>query len=383
MAALIDPENVDIITFLPDGQFFAIRVNEFSSDLLYRLFALSSFDDFLELLQVWGFDALSNVEEEAVEEDTRGTGISQEHHLERGIQVFRHPRFRKGADIDLRHPDLPQTCPSGVVPCSDPPQMPVLPEEASFEQRTVDNVSAHSSKRRLSPSHDACDRALEGIKQPAFENEDFSVPPAFASHHRPSRRRSSLEIRSKALAVTAAQLRLDDRQPSVAWDSKSSRRASLSLVDGGVDKATHNIVTDAIETLLFDEHHTRKTYLKHEEKLSISSLPGVVPISKLLFSPCTSDGSISGMNTSSRLEQIASAAHALYPDKGVSPLSSNLWSRDISTVSPAQLDAAAALVKQAGLKDDKHPVGVWNSFEVTTSASSKAHVVQKEDHSDG
>jgi len=59
---------------------------------------------------------------------------------------------------------------------------------------------------------------------------------------------------------------------------------ALTLVDGGVKTATQNIVTDAIEALLFDESHSRDTFMRHEMELSVSSLPGVVPISKQLFS---------------------------------------------------------------------------------------------------
>eukprot|EP00536_Pseudo-nitzschia_multiseries_P001036 jgi/Psemu1/300479/fgenesh1_kg.13_\ len=68
---------------------------------------------------------------------------------------------------------------------------------------------------------------------------------------------------------------------------------SSSLVDGGVETATHTIVTDAIEALLFDETHTRETYNRHEKELSVSSLPGVVPISKQLFSVSDNNGASS------------------------------------------------------------------------------------------
>ena len=57
------------------------------------------------------------------------------------------------------------------------------------------------------------------------------------------------------------------------------------LIDGAVEKATRAIVTDAVESRLRDESHTRETYLKHEKELSQSVIPGVIPISKQLFSP--------------------------------------------------------------------------------------------------
>jgi hypothetical protein len=149
---------------------------------------------------------------------------------------------------------------------------------------------------------------------------------------RMARRRSSLELRSVASEITTSQLKLQSneqgedadedgpitegakavntvtpssRQPIYGDASmsagmqysilrKSERRfSSSSLIDGAVEAATHTIVTDAIESLLFDESHTRETYQKHEKELSVSSLPGVVPISKQLFSGRPRTGSAS------------------------------------------------------------------------------------------
>jgi hypothetical protein len=78
----------------------------------------------------------------------------------------------------------------------------------------------------------------------------------------------------------------------------------------------------------------------------------VVPISKQLFSPhVVDDGSTAGMRSLSRLEQIATAAQALYPHGDRSSFSMDVSGRNLLTVSPSQLEAAAALVKQAGMKD--------------------------------
>lgn len=63
--------------------------------------------------------------------------------------------------------------------------------------------------------------------------------------------------------------------PSV--DPLSAATSSLSQQE--VDDATHSVVGAAIDALLWDEDHTRKTMLKHGELLSGASLPGVVPIS--------------------------------------------------------------------------------------------------------
>jgi hypothetical protein len=77
---------------------------------------------------------------------------------------------------------------------------------------------------------------------------------------------------------------LDKNNLSVDPGASSKNKKQL-LVDQAVESATHAIVTDAIETLLRDEGHTKHTYLKHEHELSVSHIPGVVPISKQLFSP--------------------------------------------------------------------------------------------------
>lgn len=144
-------------------------------------------------------------------------------------------------------------------------------------------------------------------------NEDHPGKPRATDCHR----RSPDELRSVALAFTAEKLNLrrgsgcdgdggtsgasntagaqstlapntSDWSSSSFSSSASNRKglgASLSsaLVDQAVQSATHTIVTDAIETLLHDEYHTKETYLKHSRELSRSSLPGVVPISKQLF----------------------------------------------------------------------------------------------------
>jgi hypothetical protein len=57
----------------------------------------------------------------------------------------------------------------------------------------------------------------------------------------------------------------------------------VPLVQQAVENATRTIVTDAIESLLRDEHHTKEIFHRHERALSQSSIPGIVPISKQLF----------------------------------------------------------------------------------------------------
>lgn len=337
MTVLVDPMYSDIITFLPDGKFFAVRVKEFCDDLLHRHFELSSYEDFLEQLKKWGFVVISSEEEEAEQ---------LVEPIEGRIQVFRHPHFRRGGAVDLKHVRASHNEATALSTISDRP---------SIRSVASDDSSIASSKRRLSPSHvdrDASDfrqkhkRALSDSETVIDVGSENGPVPGHSGtgteSFRPARRRSSLEIRSKALAVTAAQLSLDDGQSAGPGTSKFERRASLPLVDGGVEAATHNIVADAIETLLFDESHTREMYLKHEKELSQSTIPGVVPISKQLFSP---QAQISTTQTTvSRYEQIAAAARALNPVNDLS-------NRNHLSVSPTQLEAATALVKQAGLKD--------------------------------
>jgi hypothetical protein len=352
MSVLVDLDNSDIITFLPDGKFFAVRVKELSDDLLHRHFHLSTFEEFLKLMRSWGFVTISNEEEDAPESRDPSEGA---------IQVFRHPHFRKGATVDLRHVRFsPSHNESNAAP-------PVADMRQNIERTTSDDSSINSAKRRLSPSH--INRDFEDVahKQRAiaetemsssFDNDHGSVAsnPSGFDPSRPARRRSSTEIRSKALAVTAAQLSLDDGQPAHPGASKAERRASLPLVEGGVDKATHNIVTSAIESLLFDERHTRETFLKHEKQLSKSSLPGVVPISKQLFSPLLLESTPQGQL--SRAEQVAAAARALHPAStgGLVDVSN----RSSLAASPTQLEAAAALVKQAGING-----AAWSGQPVT------------------
>jgi hypothetical protein len=137
-------------------------------------------------------------------------------------------------------------------------------------------------------------------------------------------------------------------------------------VDGAVEAATHTIVTDAIESLLFDEEHTRETYRKHEKELSISTLPGVIPISKQLFAseparvcngsnaaiseakslqkqPSNQTETVSTFNDLEGVPRRGETSTARVPRKvtEVKEIS------DSSPPSPTRMEAAAALVSQA------------------------------------
>ena len=88
------------------------------------------------------------------------------------------------------------------------------------------------------------------------------------------------DFRSMALAITTEKLNL-----KCDSERKGDEENSTPLIERALESTTHTIVTDAIESLLRDEGHTKETYLKHEKELSRSSLPGIVPLSKQLFSP--------------------------------------------------------------------------------------------------
>ena len=315
MTLLLDPDNIDIIAFLPDGSYFAIRTKEFSKGPMRQCFQIDSFEDFLTLMNRWGF--------------TRVCGNTEQQASSTNIQVFRHPCFRRGEREGLR------LMKDGQNPTEA--RMSAIPERFSRIELSLSEDSSggpSSAKRRLSQSHiegNTDDSTLKsqrvivsstlgtggsfekgvGRTFSSSSNDDSETSSTLAGggggHNNSSRAKSSSEIRSFAMAVTTAELDIQSGENEDTHNgtlnnnnnnnnsnnnNRANRnkegKAASSLVEGGVERATHTIVTDAIETLLFDEGHTRETYLKHEQELSKSSLPGVVPISKQLFSP--SDG---------------------------------------------------------------------------------------------
>ncbi|KAL3936324.1 MAG: hypothetical protein SGBAC_008339 [Bacillariaceae sp.] len=283
MTLLLDSTNNDTITFLPDGTYFAMRTKEFSEGPLRSALLLHSFQEFLEQMKGWGFTRVCGNEDEA----------------RTGIQVFRHPMFRRD------NPEGLKSMKFGQNPTEA--RMSAIPERLNTIHlvRSEDSGSASassSSKRRLSPSHTERDiedsyqktqRVYEGDKIESMGDLSIvrSSSSGYDSEASVARRRSSTEVRSYALAVATAELDIqstggDDSSDHARSFSRGAKdgKTSASLIEGGVERATQTIVTDAIETLLFDEGHTRETYKKHEKELSQSSFPGVVPISKQLFS---------------------------------------------------------------------------------------------------
>lgn len=275
MTLALDPVNIDTIAFLPDGKFFAIRSQSFARELMTEHFAVATFADFLDLLERWGFTR--------VKKDVECFGI----------EVFRHPLFLKGDWIRCSQIKFGKS-PTEV-------RISALPERARLEYSysqpdDPEKYMALHSKRRLSPDCASQRESNASILWQKKRVDNFEH-----SMHTNSSRRSSMasdaselhphssftgvnrtdDLRSIALAITAEKLEIRC--------SELESKGSQPLIDCAVQSATQNIVTDAIETLLRDESHTKETYRRHEHELSKSSLPGLVPISKQLFSPVSVD----------------------------------------------------------------------------------------------
>jgi len=324
MRLLSHPANEDIVTFLPDGKYFAIRRLVFSNELLYKHFQLTRFEDFLQETRGWGFirvtgndSADCNSANSNINDGNCNTSSNSDSSMGKAdIYVFRHPHFEKNRPEDMdkirfRNRDSMERVSSQDYTHEGKTKSRTLQQNAKSELNT--------SKRHLSLSNSGelgDTRQRLKIESKSSQDNTNACAVSIRSTDPPSqqlRRQSSLELRGVAEAITASKLHFrnsrevtkedDDRNQDsrMAYDTDSAiypqsgldhtspeheRRLSTasSLVDGGVETATQNIVTDAIEALLFDESHTRETYHRHEKELSVSSLPGVVPISKQLFS---------------------------------------------------------------------------------------------------
>jgi len=323
MSLLANPANEDIVTFLPDGKYFAIRMLEFATGLLYKHFRLTSFEDFLVETRGWGFLRVND----NINEDCNSTcgntndgnyneaSNSNSNTCNADIYVFRHPHFEKDKPVDLSEIRFQ----NGDAMTYQKHECFSLGDKSKPRAilRQNSNCEVNNTKRQLSLS-DTHRASADNRQRLRMESKPMSVdldprPLTGNSCDQPAqhlRRRSSLELRGVAQAITASKINLNNKREatkegdcnnqdtSMIYDndntkyprsgpdhtSPQSALSSLSLVDGGVETATQNIVTDAIEALLFDESHTRETYNRHEKELSVSSLPGVVPISKQLFS---------------------------------------------------------------------------------------------------
>jgi HSF-type DNA-binding len=326
MALALNPKNVDVVTFLPDGKFFAMRSREFAETAMSKYFAVSTFQEFLELATDWGFSRILSHQETLAPRD---------------IEVFRHPLFVRanwGLCSQIQFGETPAHARVSALPemsrivsgdDNPSPQTPTSTAAAAAVAATTPNdcASGTNTKRRLSPgflhrreSESSVSSQKLRMRSPGGSNgaSDVDDPDGTGVRRESVDSESELErlpspttaktdeLRSIALSITTEKLKLksdssvlDDPSNYAAATAAAAedpnRQGKGKLVDRAVESATHTIVTDAIETLLRDETHTKKTYLKHERELSVSSIPGVVPISKQLFSPDADMASSTGL----------------------------------------------------------------------------------------
>jgi len=267
MTLALDPTNIDVIAFLPDGKFFAIRTKDFSEKLMVDHFALATFVEFIDVLHAWGF-----------------TRIRKESDCS-GIEVFRHPLFIKDdwdrcSQIKFRNSptDVRASVFQGVrIDHSAFDELAVVGNSHTkrrlspgFLARRESETSVSSQKQRVDLTDLSCRSGASRRGSNASEaSERLPTPTCYTNVNRTD------DLRSIALSITTEKLNIR---------SDYERESSESpLIERAVQSATHTIVTDAIETLLRDQGHTMETYRKHEQELSRSSLPGVVPISTQLF----------------------------------------------------------------------------------------------------
>jgi HSF-type DNA-binding len=352
----LDPDNSDIITFLPDGKFFAVRQSSFAT-LLARYFeGVSSFDDFVQLTERWGFSRIGSTNStlevassltplsgaEAPYSPSTSTLPSQ------GIVVFRHPNFL-ASDAErcrlIRYGDCPEKVRMHALPSHNRINVGVLSDMAN---NGTASTAMQQPKRRLSPGFlnrqetppstattrqrvnddnggicggdEANGNHVQSRRYERFvslgEENDLATPELVAIASKP-RQRHSLPLaptsssqvtrhdpslisisdyysndhaRSMALSITSERLKLTThrRKPAKTNSSpvaSSSSTTTTTLAETAVTCCTHDIVTDAIESLLRDARHSKEMYMKHEKELSKSSLPGVIPVCKHIFAP--------------------------------------------------------------------------------------------------
>ena len=257
MTLLEDKDNSDVITFLPDGKFFAIRKKEFSETTMINYFTLKTFEEFLGKIRSWGFSRIDR-------------------NNKSGIEIFRHPLFVRG-----EWEKCSRIC-FGETPTDA--RLSALPQRTRIEYTLSDESTLGASKRRLSPSHAKKESdASTTTSKLKLDAPDISPPSVTKTESADTQdssdtKKAEEDFRCLALSITTEKM-------NVRGEADEEADRTAPLVERAVENATHTIVTDAIETLLRDEGHTRETYLKHERELSRSSLPGVVPISKQLFEP--------------------------------------------------------------------------------------------------
>jgi HSF-type DNA-binding len=346
----LDPNNSDTITFLPDGKFFAIRQSNFATFLARYFEGLSSFDDFVQLTERWGFSRIGSTNSTLASSSTSRSEADATHSpststvSSQGIVVFRHPNFL-ASDAErcrlIRYGDCPEKVRMYALPshnrinvgglsdlANNVVQQPkrrlspgflnrqeIPPSTATTRQRVNDDngedgsggdeAANHAQSRRhersvsLGEENDLATPELVAIAPKPRQRHSLPVPLAPTSLSQVTRNDpspisisdyySNDHARSMALSITSEHLKLTThkRKPGKTNSSPvtSSTAPTTTLAETAVTSCTHDIVTDAIESLLRDARHSKEMYLKHEKELSKSSLPGVVPVCKHIFAP--------------------------------------------------------------------------------------------------
>lgn len=305
----LEPKNSDSIAFLPDGKFFAIRKSNFR--LLLPLFAgMVSFSDFLLLIDRWGFSRIGGG-------GTTGDGSTEADPSKvddsTGIFVFRHPNFvanDKSRCRLIRYGEFPEHVRMHALPSHNRINVGVLSDVLLNKSDSIGPCPISQAKRRLSPGvlnrkeSSTSISSRQRVEEADHRHHERSFSLGGVTSHTPElmtrskrRQRHSLphapllsvsddesndQARSMALSITAERLKLTHKHLN-----KNSVSSKPTLVERAVTSCTHDIVTDAIESLLRDAGHSKQMYLKHEKELSKSSLPGVIPVCKHIFAPTT------------------------------------------------------------------------------------------------
>jgi hypothetical protein len=257
----MDENNADILTFLPDGKFFAISIQEFSTSLLKQYFSVDTYESFRKELKGSGFASIETDQP--------------------GIEVFRHRLFNKGdwKGCELLVNELEKRNKESLSPNAS------VPANGSLNDHSLNRPEPF--KRRLSPSHaQRVNSESQSFSQKAKVQNGTSssggAPEADFLNGPPDpvrmlRKVSDEDYQSAARTITVEKIICNGQGHS------PTAKHPVPLEQQAVVGTTRTIVTEAIESLLRDEDHTKETFNKHEKALSKSSLPGLVPISKQLF----------------------------------------------------------------------------------------------------
>jgi HSF-type DNA-binding len=266
------PEYQNTITFLPNGKFFAIRQSLFLQEQLLDSLQsceedINTFADFVSHLQEWGFrrmDATQN----------GGSNV-----LLPEVLVFRHAQFIEGDYVQCRQivrGENAKVANTSTMQASKRRLSPGFLQEQDHEnggskvQVVVDRSNACSTTTdAIVPTSERIVSSASGESDTTGETScpDAPLPPP-----------NKEELRTMASSIAAEKMKLSNNSSN---DS--------SLIETAVTSCTYEIVTSAIECLLRDKTHSQVIYQKHEEELSRSSLPGLVPVCKHLFAAASSD----------------------------------------------------------------------------------------------